>query len=73
MELKKYHYSLTSNSVWFNFDEGFVMAENIDDAYDKATTILKGKFDVVNEALKSTGFTVGCDLTNTIISCSKEC
>jgi hypothetical protein len=61
--MKKYRYSVSTNTIWASFDYGDVEAENIEDARVKAIEKLKYDFKKANDALEhcdiTKGFTIG--------------
>ena len=61
--LKKFNYTISTNTIWTSFDYGQVEAVDYDNAKLLATEKVKKDFDLANEALKSIGFYIECDLS----------
>lgn len=65
--MKKYRYSLTTNTLWTSFDYGEVEADTREEAREKAFTELKHNLSKVNNALtncdSTRGFTIDMDFS----------
>ena len=63
--MKKYRYSVSTNTIWTSFDYGEVEAENIDDARTLAIEKLKNDFKKANDVFDhcdiTKGFTINFD------------
>jgi hypothetical protein len=57
--MKKYRYTVSTNTIWASFDNGELFAEDEADALEKAKTQLKYDFDKVNSVLNSADVTEG--------------
>ncbi len=57
--MKKYRYTVSTNTIWASFDNGELFAEDEADALEKAKTQLKYGFDKVNSVLNSADVTEG--------------
>ncbi len=62
IELKTYHYTVSSNNIWTSFDNGKVIAVNPDEAHRLALKELNENFAAANEALKHCDNTLGFTL-----------
>lgn len=56
---KKFQYQLTTNTIWTSFDNGFVYADNIEEARKLAEKELSYNFKKANEILNSCDPTIG--------------
>lgn len=57
--MKKYSYSLSTNTIWTNFDFGEVTAQSKSEAKKKAIEEIQYNFDKVNDVLNSADVTAG--------------
>lgn len=56
--MKKYQYSVSTNTIWTSFDFGEVEADNYEDARTLAIEKLKADFRKANDALATIGLDV---------------
>jgi hypothetical protein len=65
--MKKYQYSLTTNTIWTSFDYGEVEANSIEEATEKAIEKLKYDLaktnDILNSCDPTIGFTIDMDFS----------
>lgn len=57
LNIKKWNYSCTTNTIWTSFDYGEVEAETYEEAYEKALERLKYDVEKVNHVLQSADVT----------------
>lgn len=57
--MKRYSYSLTTNSIWTSFDFGEIEASNLNEAKEKAIEQITYDFNKANEVLDSADVTAG--------------
>jgi len=70
--MKKYNYSVSTNTIWTSFDYGTVEADNIIDAKKLAIEKLKYNFQKANDAFKhcdiTEGFTINFNEYDVIVT-----
>lgn len=68
---KTWNYSLSSESIWSNFDCGQVKADTYEEAEELAKKELKIELDQCNKFLQGSGFEISMDFTNIEINLEK--
>lgn len=55
----RYNYSVSTNTLWASFDYGYVEADSIEEARNKAIEKLEYDFSKVNTVLDQADITIG--------------
>lgn len=66
--MKQYNWSISTNSIYTNFDTGIVQAETFAEAEKKIKSKLEADLKKVNELLAPQNYTVSMDLDNVSIT-----
>lgn len=62
--MARWRYSLTSNTIWVNFDFGTVVADSREEATKKATAIIERDLKTANSVLAHVGIEINMNFND---------
>ena len=66
--MKRFAYSVSTNTIWTSFDYGTVLAHDVEEAEEKAKKLVSEALDKCNKRLKRLGMTIEIDLDQLVIT-----
>lgn len=66
--MKRFAYSVSTNTIWTSFDYGTVLAHDAEEAKGKAKKLVSQALDKCNKQLKRLGMTIEIDLDQLVIT-----